>query len=323
MAQSSGSFLDEILKRRILQIIGVYVASFWLSMELGGWMIDELDAPANLTKYIFFGSFTLLPTVIMLAWFHGQPGRDQWTFRQGLFIATNLAVAFFVIQYFVKPVDDMIEEQQFVEAGTAPGDIEATEIVSVIDEEGNELTVEVAKENYHQPVLASFWQNKTDNEDLDWLSYAGAWLVAKDLKRSPLLSVNTPYNSNSFRDQLQGRGYTNAVNEPLSLALQVAKKRATDWLLRGEFTQIGTVIQFTAYLYDVTTGEEVKQITASGDDWLNSLDQISEEIGDFLTADMTTDHNISTDLKIRDHATDSEEAIKLAIDGPQQGELRK
>ena len=292
------TFIQEAFARRIPQIIGMYVATVWLAVEIGDWVTERFSAPDNLSSFIFVGLLTLLPTVIIVAWGHGKPGRDRWTKTQVVLIPLNIAAALFAMSYLIKPV-------------TAANKV--TTLMSVVDEAGLPATYEVAKEGFHQPVMASFWSNTTTDKSSEWLGYASAWLVAEDLRRSPIISVQTPYDSSSLLNQFRSKGFDRAMGSPLSLDLQIAANRSAKWLVRGEISKLADLIQFTAYLYDVSTGEEVKTISASGTDWLNSLDQIAEDIEAVMTADLDNDATLIPDLSIAEHTSQSEKAIKHLI----------
>ncbi len=300
MSQPSGDFFSQILVRRILQIIGVYIASMWLAVEIGEWLTERFSVPADLPKSIFVGMISMLPAVIMMAWWHGRPGRDRWSLFQGVFLLANAGLAILSIGHFVHP---------FGESEAA-----ATETMSLTDEQGHTVVYEVAKPRFHQPVMASFWSNDSEDESLDWLQYAGPWLVAKDLRRSPVISVTTPYESNSYLDQLRSRGFEKGLNTPLSLALQIAKKRAVVWLLRGQFSQIGSTLTFTVKLYEVSTGDEVQMISTSNEDWLAALDEISERTSEIITRTLPS-IRVAADLKLAEHASESITAIKALITG--------
>jgi len=244
------------------------------------------------------GWLTLLPTVIIVAGGHGQPGRDRWTKTQLVLVPLNVAAALFAMSYLIKPV-------------TAANKV--TTLMSVVDEVGRPVAYEVPKEGYHQPVMASFWNNTTTDSGLDWFGYSSAWLIAEDLRRSPIISVQTPYDSSSLLNQLRSKGFDRAMGSPLSLDLQIAANRSAKWLIRGEISKLADLVQFTAYLYDVTTGEEIKSISASGSDWLQSLDQIAEDIETEMTAGLENDTTLIPDLSIAEHTSQSEQAIKHLI----------
>jgi hypothetical protein len=72
-------FITEVRDRRILPAVGVYVASTWVLIEI----LDRLEERYLLTPYltdiVFWGLYSLIPAVMLIAWTHGKPGKDKAT----------------------------------------------------------------------------------------------------------------------------------------------------------------------------------------------------------------------------------------------------
>ena len=84
------SILAELFERRVPQILGMYVAAVWLAVEIGDWMSERFDVPAQFSSYVFVTMIALLPMVGMLAWAFGRPGKDKLNTKQLVFIPFNL-----------------------------------------------------------------------------------------------------------------------------------------------------------------------------------------------------------------------------------------
>ena len=61
------SLIDNLLRRRVLQFVGMYIAATWLVIELGDWVTERFDLPADLTSYVFIAMLVLLPAVTVFA----------------------------------------------------------------------------------------------------------------------------------------------------------------------------------------------------------------------------------------------------------------
>ena len=134
-----------------------------------------------------------------MAWFHGAPGKDQWTRVEKVVLATNLLGVIGLLLLFEPPV-------------------EATELTSVVDEKGNQQLVEVAKSGFHQRVIVFFWDNESGDEALDWLGYGLPWMLTRDLDRSsPLLSARSLFDSHGLTGAVTERGFDRARGEPMAL----------------------------------------------------------------------------------------------------------
>ena len=116
----SQTLFDNLKRRRVPQIAGMYIAAMWLVIELGDWVTERFSMPGNLTSYVFVAMLVMLPGVLLVAYNHGAPGRDQWTRTEKIFVPINALVTAMLL-WFMTP---LIE----VEA--------ATETLAIEDERG-------------------------------------------------------------------------------------------------------------------------------------------------------------------------------------------
>ncbi|MEM7706784.1 MAG: tetratricopeptide repeat protein [Pseudomonadota bacterium] len=298
-------FFSELWRRRVPQFLGFYVAATWMAVEIGDWMIERFSLPENLTSYVFLGMVSLIPAVGVIAWGHGAPGKDRWTKFQAGFIGLNAAAAIAALALWVQPMT----------APQAPAvAAAATETVEVLDEDGNVEFHEVAKDGYHQSLLAFFFRNMTGDTELDWLSYGAPWLITEDLRRNPLIAIGTPLSQAGAASRLREKGFPNAVGEPLSLDLQIARDRGLPQIITGEIARLvdGT-LELTARLIEVETGQMVNEWKRSGADVLDTADQISGDIRESLLSGYETDR-IVTELSIKEHTSENLEAIRHAVE---------
>ncbi|TDR22644.1 tetratricopeptide repeat protein [Marinicella litoralis] len=295
------SLLTELAERRIPQILGMYVAAVWLAVEIGDWMSERFDVPTQFSSYVFVILISFLPLVALLAWGHGRPGKDKWTQKQIIFIPFNSLLAWFAVTTFIQPVDK----------------VQATEILSLTDvQTGKMVDYEVARSGMSQKVYGFFWENKTGDETLDWLSYGSMWMVAKDLMRNPIISIRTPYESPALLSAITSKGYDRALGEPLSLDLSIANDRDSQWMIKGQILQDEGKISFEASLYDVVSGALLTTISSSYDDWLFALDDVAEQLAKVILnkANIKVDANVIPDMPISQHISNNLAAIESVID---------
>jgi tetratricopeptide (TPR) repeat protein len=298
------SIFAELIERRIPQILGVYVASVWLAVEVSEWMTERFDVPDQTSSYVFVIMIAFLPLVGLLAWGHGRPGKDKWTQKQIIFIPFNVAIAWFAVNSFIKP--EVLPEQIDTD--------QVTEIMALTDvQTGEVIEYEVAKSGMSQNVVGFFWENKTGNDSLDWLSYGSMWMVAKDLMRNPIISIRTPYDSVSMMGALTSKGFERAVGEPLALGLDVSSDRDAKWMIRGQITEEAGKLTFEAMLYDVLTGAMVKTISSTFDDWLFALDDVAEQLADVILDQANIQTNIVPKLPLSESLSNNLTAIESVI----------
>jgi tetratricopeptide (TPR) repeat protein len=316
------SIFTEVIARKIPQIIGMYIASLWLAMEISDWMSGRFDLSEQLSTYVFVGVLSFLPTVILLAWGHGKPGKDQWTSTEKVCIPINILLSGFVLMYLFNSstVNMSIHETNITINNSQ--EIKSTKPLAIMGEmpvedvqKGPVISNELANQTNHQDVVSYFWENKTDDESLNWLSYGASWLFSQDLERTPDISAITPYDSKTLLDELINKGFPKALNIPLALAIQVANKQSKEWIVMGsfDFDEVEKEsLKFEAKLYNVKTGIVEKSYSFFNQNELTSLDEISNAIGDFLLK-AKNETNIIPDYAIADHTSSNIEAIQALI----------
>lgn len=290
------SILAELFERRVPQILGMYVAAVWLAVEIGDWMSERFDVPAQFSSYVFVTMIALLPMVGMLAWAFGRPGKDKLNTKQLVFIPFNLVIAMMAVYAFIKPP------------------VQATETMSLVDEHtGQVVDYEVPKTGLSQKVLGFFWENQTGDQSLDWLSYGAMWLVSQDMMRHPIISIQTPYQSDQVMNAIQNQGYENAIGEPLSLDISIASDKDAQWLIRGRIYNTNNEVTFEASLYDVISGALVTTVSSTYDDWLFALDDVAKQLTGIILKKAHIETNLIPDLVISEHVSKNLSAIQSVI----------
>ena len=92
------SFLKELLDRRIPQILGSYFVGATTLIFFIDWLVAKYGFSDYYTSLALFGLISILPSVIILAYFHGTPGKDEWTKVEKFGIPINIifiAIALF------------------------------------------------------------------------------------------------------------------------------------------------------------------------------------------------------------------------------------
>lgn len=300
------SFFDNLMHRRVPQIVGMYIAASWLVIELGDWVTERFNLPTEVTSYVFVAMLVMLPAVVLFAYNHGAPGRDEWTRGERVFIPLN-ALATLLVLYAMGP-------QLEVEA--------ATETVQIPDETGTVQEFEVARQGYHKKVIGFFWQNESGDDELDWLSYGLPLMLAYDLNRvSPVITVQTPFDSSSVQDQLRSNGYPDFLNEPQGLRLEIARDRRSAALIVGSFSTADGMVTVNARILDAESGQLIAESSVSGSDWLTTVDDVTAAVLENLDVEPSDNQSddpigqhFSNSLEAIEHYTSGEVAIEVNND---------
>lgn len=291
MAETDSLF-ENLKYRRVPQIAGMYIAAMWLVIELGDWVTDRFGLPGDLTSFVFVAMLVMLPAVLLVAYNHGAPGRDRWTKAEKIFVPVNAVLAIALL-WFVSPLIN-------VEA--------ATETLTIEDETGALQEFEVARRGYHREVIVFFWDNQTDNPELDWLAYGLPIMLEHDLNRvSPVLTADTPIDSTLLKQRLPEQGYDRLLDVPSGLAVELTRDRQSDALIVGSFSEDGDSKIVSARLVDAASGDTLETITASAGDWMTAVDAVTTAV---LGAWEITPAENHRDDPVRDHLTGSLDAVR-------------
>jgi len=289
--------MQELIYRRVPQIVGMYVAATWLVIEIGDWVTERFSLPPSITSFVFITMLVLLPALILFAYNHGAPGQDKWTKTEKFFIPINIFVAVGIL-YFVSPELD-------VEA--------ATQTVQIEDEAGIVQEYIVAREGHHKEVLGFFWKNNTGDTSLDWLSYGAAIMLAHDMNSvSPAITVDTPFGSRMVKRELISKDFSTLKDEPLSLQMQITRDRRSAALIVGSFSVSDGIQTLDTSVIDADSGNVIGAHTVTGDDWFAAIDDISAALLNYL--EVKPAPNQSND-PIGQHLTGSLDALKHYING--------
>ncbi|NBB93130.1 MAG: tetratricopeptide repeat protein [Gammaproteobacteria bacterium] len=304
------TFFQQLLTRRVPQILGLYIAAAWLTVEMGQWITGLLDWPDQLLVYVFVLLATMLPSVVMLAWNHGAPGRDRWPRAEKIAVPLNALLAIGAVAAVVVSVPPTEPGETTVYAGSAVAER------TLIDETGTEQVFTVAREGFHKRVAAFFWTpaESAGLPEGHWHGYAIAWLLSVDLGRDPLLTVFTPYSRNLIED-LRAAGFERAVGEPLSLDLRLAGDNDAEFLIRGRYETLDDGMALTASVVDVDSGQVVSEHRVEAGSLVAAVDGLAEQLAPDLYGDVEPDPDAFVDIRLEEAATGSTEALEALVLG--------
>lgn len=310
MAAEGKGLMQQLFKRRVPQIVGVYIAACWMTVEIGDWVGEQLGLAPNLIAYVFVLMIALLPSVAVLAWNHGAPGRDRSTRFEKLFVPANLVAAVVAVVAFFGYAPPGAPGSAIPSAESAV--VERT----VIDETGAEQTFTVARAGFHRLVYASFFQLDDPGaaDAPDWRQYAVAWLLATALDRDPLISVAIPLSGHIVSDYAEA-GYPDALGEPLALAVRQAQGIGARYVVRGQMATTTSGVELTAQVIEADSGTRVGEVEATGENVIAAAEVLAAELRPLLAPDLADDDERFTRIPLAEAATPSIEALRAMIDG--------
>ena len=299
-------FLAELMHRRVPQILGLYIAGVWLGVEIGNWLGEQFPVPERLTAYIFVFCAALLPSIAVIAWTHGAPGKEVRTRFEKAFVPLNLALAAACVWLVPAPGADVAPVAPVAQAAELP----APEPV-----ESAEAPTEVMERSVR--VFAFAFANKTADGP-DWVSYAVPQLVTEDLVRaSPAFVVAPILDAERTIESLRRMGYPRASGEGATVQADLALRSNYRYFLRGEVADDangdGFLIRYSLRksesLEEVLSGEEA---FAAGT-LIAAADRVSGEVQETLAA-LFEDGLVRRNSTLAETFTDSEPALHALVD---------
>lgn len=286
-------FGRELLRRRVPQIVGAYLAGGWILLEFTDWTVNRYVLSAHLTDFVVASWLLLLPAVAILAWNHGSPGRDRWSRSDTIGVGLNLLLAGAILFSLFR--------------GQNLG--AATSTVVAQDEQGNEVVRQVPlPDSRHRIALFSF-VNASGDPELDWLQYALPKAIRIDLAQDPFVDALADI-------WLEKQGST--PDQPLALPLarrkEIAGQVGAEAFVTGSFDRVKDGIELRLTLTDTERGRPVAERIIGAPSALGVVDAASIQLRRDL--EVPTGHLEATpDLPVEEMLSANPEALKPFFTG--------
>lgn len=307
---SQTRFFQQLLERRVIQIVGIYLGAAWVCLEFSEWLVTRYALSSRVTDTVLILLITLLPSVIVVAWNHGAKGPDRWTRLERYFLPFN-GIAATLIAVFVLQ--------------SAPG-LVAAESVTVTDEVGQDQTFLVANEQFRKsvliyplerPDLADLEILQTGPQQPDFLAYSLPFLVARDLEQSLFINSGTIYTNNEWGivSRLQRAGVVGQLDLPLSLQREIAEDSDYGYFITGSVRELQDGdVRIELQLHSSDTAQVLADVVAQGIDIFPLVDRLSNDIYQALELP-DAETTGSQDLPIAEITTGSIEALQVFMKG--------
>lgn len=287
-------FTSEMFRRRVPQIFGAYLVASWAVLEFADWAVNRYVLSPDLVDFAFATLALMAPSVLLLAWYHGAPGRDSWTRVEKVGIPLNLAVAALVLFG--------VFQNRHLGA--------ATTTVVIADEEGNVLERVVPKAEFRRKIAIFPFDNVSADTSLSWMQYGLSLALLLDLRQDIFLDVR---NEQYFPERLREAGYPMGVGVPLSLKREIAEEQHRDFLLSGTIDRLDGELVVGAELYDVRRGRLLERMTASAD-LMEMVDSLSIQLKRGLEIPEQRIED-AADLPVAELVTSVEPAFRHHVEG--------
>lgn len=291
-------FIKEIKKRRVLPAVGFYVGSCWVLVEILDRLVERYLLSPYITDIAFWGLYSLIPAVVLVAWTHGKPGKDEATTAEKVGVPINIiATVGLLITVF------------------GGKDLGATaNMITVANEQGVEETHYIPNDSYRRRMVVFFFKNVSNDPELDWLQYGVTDLLVQDLEQNPFISVSHPWVNlgNGFYSRMKQAGFNDGIGIPRSLMAQISNDANRQYFVEGDVNKVADEYQVTARVWDAKSVQQVAAFTETGWDLYPAIDRLTIDIRDAMDIPQSSGR-IMEDLPLSDTYGESEQAFKNFI----------
>ncbi len=290
--------IRDLLERRVIQIVGVYLGAIFAMFEFTGLIVERYALSDNLIDMVLVGMLSFLPTVILIAYFHGKPGKDQWHRSEKIAIPLNVVVSAVLL--------GVLFRGEAVEA--------VAHKVEVTDLDGSQVVVEIPKEAYVRHLTLFFFEPTESTEK--WLGYAIPDLIGTHLNRDPSVDADNPFNGygQGFMWRLERAGFPDGFGVDIPTMQALARERRQDYFIHGEVSGTASDARITARIYRVDPFHLVAEQVVTGGD----IFEESDELIDFIKQETDVQRGASgliENFSVAELLTDSIPAYRSYIAG--------
>lgn len=247
----------ELGHRRVPHILAIYAGASWGLIEFTGFAVDEFLLSPHWTRLVLITLLLLLPSVVMLAWFHGRPGkeRDSLARTEKIGIPANLVLCAVGLAALF--------------AGEDLGSV--TTSVAVETEDGETVERERPKTEFTKTTaLFPLDLGPGMTQDEAWISFAVPEALTIDLLADEFF-VPIPISGAEAGE----RGLENFAAAPLTLKRELAQESYAAFMAVGEIDRVDEVFRITLRVYGVDSGSLAGETFHEGTDLLALVDELS------------------------------------------------
>ncbi|MYA42672.1 MAG: tetratricopeptide repeat protein [Gemmatimonadetes bacterium] len=295
--------IRSLFERRVFHAVGIYAGASWGLIEFAdAIVVQRLLFSTHYVDLVLWAMPLLLPSVFMLAWFHGKPGRDRDTLArtEKVGIPANLVLCGVVlwISFGDKDLGRM------------------TTVVSTTDEEGQAVEREVVKPEFRKSVaLFPFDLGPGSGDGDTWLAYAVPFGLELDLLADDFFIAKgglLDRREALFRNDLVERGFANLRGVPLTLKREVGEGAYAEFLIDGEIDHTRDLYQAVLRVYRVADGSLEGETVHEGTDLLALLDELSVSVKEAIG--IPTRAGVE-DIPVRQRLSDDDAAVEELFRG--------
>lgn len=248
--------LHEIWRRRVPVVIAVYLAASWILKTAIAYFVNKYLYSPYLVELAWVFLLSMLPAVFMLAYFHSSKRSHGWSKTELIGLPANVVFSLVLAVLMFKGKD----------LGAA------TTSVSTYDESGKKIERTFLKNEFRKKTLLFFFENKTGDTSLNWISYAITNLIEYDLTQDYYVEA---HNGLRYIPKMSEAGFASGLGTPLTLKKKIAGNAFLNTFLTGSFTHNNGKFDIICQLYDTQTGKLIQENPFSGNNIFTLADELT------------------------------------------------
>jgi tetratricopeptide (TPR) repeat protein len=256
------NLIRELRARRVPQFTSAYVVGGFGLVQFLEFLEGRMELSPHLVNLIALGLVLLLPSVVMLAWSLGRPGRDTLGRTEKFAVPANLlaaAVLLFVLF-------------QGKELGAV------TRTIEVEDEHGAVSERVVPKSEFRRRLML-FYPTNTGSATDDWAREASILLISSDLGQDIFLDLAIPFN---MVNALREAGHENGHGLSRPLMRKIARDAHYAYFSSGTLRRKGESWHLSLELHESESGRRVSTRDHTGADLMELADLASRRLREDL-----------------------------------------
>ncbi|MCK4654235.1 MAG: tetratricopeptide repeat protein [Candidatus Cloacimonetes bacterium] len=290
------SFLQSLWQRRVPQILVLYLGACWVIVEIvSSLLVDRYLLSPHLIDFSIVTLLSLIPSILLLSYFHGKPGRNEWTKVEKFGIPINLVTSLFILFLIFQ--------------GKDLGAI--TKTVTIENEEGETIERVIPKSEFRKSIVVFPFENESADSTLNWLQCAFSDLLDYDLSQDIYINIG---KRNLYVYDMIEAGFDKGVGAPITLKKKIANDKHLNYFVSGSFKKSDDEYQIKISLYKAVNAKLISEKEYTNSDIFKLIDDISLQLKYDMKIPESHIEEV-TDLQISELMTRSTNALKLYILG--------
>ncbi len=288
------SLVQELHRRRVPYIAGGYITAGMCVQQILIHFEERMVLSPHLVDLVLLCLVLLLPSVMLLAWVYGAPGKDHPGLMPKIVVPANLVACALLLGF-------LFHDR---ELGAV------TETVKVEDEHGVVSERLVPKSEFRHRVYL-FYPENTGLPDDDWTREAITFLLSIDMSQDIFVSTWMP---TSLVASLQEVGSDDGHGLTRALQRKIARDHHIPHFLTGTISRRGDVWTFTTQLNESESGKASADRSFEAADLYTLADLASRQLREDLG--IPSSHiEESKDLPVADLMSADLEAVQSYVKG--------